>query len=167
MKHKLLTILICFMTVLTFGQASKLFSIDYESQYEGGIKEFGNFLVNAVRYPADARENDRQGTVVVGFILTKDAKIIDMKVKNSVGMGCDEETIRLLKSMEGKLKPKSNSDQYFEFMTKFKLEKGEDVTKLIDKADKLYSKEHKRHQGHFNSANRKRAIGAADKIYKP
>jgi hypothetical protein len=79
--------------------------------------------------------------VIIGFTLTKDSKIIDIKVKNSVGMGCDEETIRLLKLTDGKLKPKSDTVQYYEFQITFNLADTKEVSKLIEKADKLYSKE--------------------------
>lgn len=141
MKAKFLTILIILTNVLTFGQTENIFSVDYNSQYEGGGQAFRDLINKNIKYPVDAKESGRQGLVVVGFTLTKDAKIINAKIKNSVGMGCDEETIRLLKLIEGKLTPKSDSDQYFEFTMRFQLMDTKDVQKLIEKADKLYSKE--------------------------
>lgn len=98
MKTKLLTILLLLITTLTFGQLQKIFAIDFDSQYDGGEKAFIRFLRSNLKYPQAALENDRQGLVIIGFTLTKNNKITDIIVKNSVGMGCDEETIRLLKA---------------------------------------------------------------------
>ena len=99
MKLKLLTLLLCSITYVSLGQSVKKYFIDFEKQYEGGEKAYFEWLTKNINYPGDAKDHDRQGLVVIGFILTKEAKIVDIKVKNSVGFGCDEEAIRVVKSM--------------------------------------------------------------------
>jgi TonB family protein len=141
MTTKFFTFLLILISTITFGQPEKIFSIDYESQFDSGKQAFVNLILNNISFPEEARENGRQGTVVIGFTLTKDKRIIDIKVKNSVGMGCDEEAIRLLMLTEGKLKTKTNNNEYFEFLIKFIIADTKDVSKLISKADKLYLKE--------------------------
>ena len=141
MKLKLLTLLLCSITYVSLGQSVKKYFIDFEKQYEGGEKAYFEWLTKNINYPGDAKDHDRQGLVVIGFILTKEAKIVDIKVKNSVGFGCDEEAIRLLKMIEGKLKPNLNESEYFEMTLRFKLADTKELNKLIEEANKLYTKE--------------------------
>jgi TonB family protein len=141
MKLKILTIILCSITYLSLGQSVQKSFIDFEKQYDGGEKAYFDWLSKNIKYPGEAKDNDRQGLVVIGFILTKEARIIDLKVKNSVGFGCDEEAIRLLKMIEGKLKPNSKDNEYFEMTLRFKLADTKELNRLIEEANKLYSKE--------------------------
>lgn len=54
-----------------------------------------------IRYPWLAREEGIQGTVVVRFVVDKKGNVSDVEVLEgrSVGYGCDEEAIRVVKSM--------------------------------------------------------------------
>lgn len=56
-------------------------------------------LYSNINYPALARENGIQGTVVIGFTVDKAGKLRDAKVEKSVGGGCDEESLRVISSM--------------------------------------------------------------------
>jgi protein TonB len=51
------------------------------------------------RYPAIAKENGIEGTVVVQFVVTKEGDIQNVKVVRGIGGGCDEEAVRVVRSM--------------------------------------------------------------------
>ena len=65
--------------------------------YPGGIAEFYKFLGKNIKYPTQAAEANLQGNVFVSFIVSKDGNITDIKVDRKLGMGTDEEAIRVLK----------------------------------------------------------------------
>ena len=52
-----------------------------------------------LNYPALARENSIQGTVLIEFIVEKDGSRSNYKVINEVNGGCSEEALRVLKAM--------------------------------------------------------------------
>ena len=65
--------------------------------YPGGIAEFYKFLGKNIKYPIQAAEANLQGNVFVSFIVSKDGNITDIKVDRKLGMGTDEEALRVLK----------------------------------------------------------------------
>lgn len=67
--------------------------------FPGGTKELSLFLENNLNYPSEARESGVQGIVFVSFIVESDGHLSNVKVLRSLGSGCDEEAIRLVKSM--------------------------------------------------------------------
>ncbi|HET6225458.1 MAG TPA: TonB family protein [Bacteroidia bacterium] len=73
---------------------------------EGGILKF---VARHLRYPDEAKENNKQGIVVISFVVEKDGSITDISPINEerVGYGCEEEAIRVIKS--GKWKPGKNN----------------------------------------------------------
>ncbi|MEM7297263.1 MAG: TonB family protein [Bacteroidota bacterium] len=73
-----------------------------ETSYEpskprGGSKEFKKYLETQLQYPASARENEIEGTVTLQLTISSDGSISNIDVKKSVGYGCDEEAIRLVR----------------------------------------------------------------------
>jgi protein TonB len=58
-----------------------------------------NYLTSNIRYPEQARELDIQGTVFIEFVVEKDGSITNVVVKRGIGGGCDEEAVRVVKSM--------------------------------------------------------------------
>lgn len=58
-----------------------------------------NFVYLNVRYPADARENEIQGTVIIEFLISPDGRVTDPKIIRDVGGGCGEEALRVVKLM--------------------------------------------------------------------
>ena len=58
------------------------------------------FIYENIEYPATARENDIQGTLVVQFVVEKDGSITGAKVVRDIGGGCGEEGLRIIKLME-------------------------------------------------------------------
>lgn len=67
--------------------------------YQGGTEELISYLSENIKYPAEAKENNIEGKVVVSFVVDTDGSVIDTKVVRSVGGGCDEEAIRVVSSM--------------------------------------------------------------------
>jgi periplasmic protein TonB len=72
--------------------------------YPGGQNAMEQFLALNIQYPPKAKENNIQGTVYAGFIVEADGTLSTYKVIKGIGAGCDEEVLRVLKSM-----PKWNS----------------------------------------------------------
>ncbi len=57
------------------------------------------FLTDNLVYPYPARENGISGKVWVNFVVDEQGKIIETKIMHSVGFGCDEEALRVIKLM--------------------------------------------------------------------
>jgi len=47
-----------------------------------------------------ARENNIHGTVVVLFVIREDGSVTDVKIKQGIGGGCDQEAIRIVENMK-------------------------------------------------------------------
>ncbi|MDX1684106.1 MAG: energy transducer TonB [Saprospiraceae bacterium] len=62
------------------------------------------FIYANIKYPAIARENGVEGTVVVQFVVEKNGKVTDVNVVRDIGAGCGEEAKRVVNLMnsEGK-----------------------------------------------------------------
>ena len=65
----------------------------------GGDIELSKFLSKNILYPKLAKENNIEGRVVVRFVVEKDGTISNTDILRKLGFGCDEEVIRLIKSM--------------------------------------------------------------------
>ena len=63
---------------------------------DGG--NIGKYIANNLKYPAEAKEREIQGTVRLSFVVETDGSVSNIVVVNSVGGGCDNEAIRLLES---------------------------------------------------------------------
>lgn len=62
-------------------------------------RAFMSYIAKQVRYPAIARENNVQGTVVVEFIVNKQGAITEAKIIRDIGGGCGQEALRVIKKM--------------------------------------------------------------------
>lgn len=83
---------------------------EYAPEYVGGGPAFGFFIEKNMIYPPLAKQNNIQGKVYVTFVVDKKGVVKDPKVSRSLGYGCDEEAIRLVKKMP-KWKPGITFDQ--------------------------------------------------------
>ncbi|HMJ69135.1 MAG TPA: TonB family protein [Cyclobacteriaceae bacterium] len=63
----------------------------------GGIKAYDKYMEDNLRYPQQALENNVKGRVVVEFNISVDGAITNFVVMRSLGYGCDDEVIRLVK----------------------------------------------------------------------
>lgn len=64
----------------------------------GGIRAYDKYLENNRQYPQQALDNDVKGRVIVGFDVGVNGEISNFKVIRSLGHGCDDEVIRLVKT---------------------------------------------------------------------
>ncbi|MEI9919632.1 MAG: TonB family protein [Bacteroidota bacterium] len=63
----------------------------------GGVRAYNKYLESNRQYPQQALDNDVKGRVIVGFDVGSDGTISNFKVIRSLGFGCDEEVLRLVK----------------------------------------------------------------------
>jgi len=59
----------------------------------------GPFLKKNLKYPTMALEANVSGRVVINFIVDEDGTILKSSIINSVGYGCDEEALRVIRLM--------------------------------------------------------------------
>ena len=73
-------------------------SIEKAPEYPGGIDKFRQYLSANIKYPAEAAKVGLQGTVYVNFTIEKDGSLTDIRVDRKVGLGLDEEAIRVVQA---------------------------------------------------------------------
>lgn len=83
--------------LLVEGDVIDFVAMQNPPTYPGGVAEFYKFLGKNIKYPTLAAEANLQGSVFVSFIVSQDGSIRDIKVDKKLGMGTDEEAIRVLK----------------------------------------------------------------------
>ncbi|NNF01364.1 MAG: energy transducer TonB [Bacteroidia bacterium] len=67
--------------------------------FPGGEAALHGYLQKNIKYPPVARENGISGTVYVNFVVTETGSITDIKILRGIGGGCDEEAVRVIRSM--------------------------------------------------------------------
>lgn len=73
-------------------------SLDTLPEPVGGFNKI--FMENRLRYPALARENGIQGTLLVTTIVNEFGAVEEYFLKNSLGGGIDEEVLRLMAELK-------------------------------------------------------------------
>lgn len=73
--------------------------VEQMPEFPGGEAKLLKYLADNIKYPPMASENDIQGRVIIEFVVGADGKIKDAKVAKGIGFGCDEEALRVVKSM--------------------------------------------------------------------
>lgn len=63
----------------------------------GGVRAYDKYLDSNLRYPQQALDNNVKGRVTIQFTVGLDGKLNEFTVMKSLGFGCDEEVIRLVK----------------------------------------------------------------------
>jgi TonB family protein len=90
------------------------------AQPVGGLRAYNKYLETNRQYPQQALDNDVKGKVIVGFDVGIDGRLGNFKVIRSLGYGCDEEVLRLVK--EGAAwKPTTEDDKPVESTVHIKL----------------------------------------------
>lgn len=95
------------------GNAKVYDFVEEMPSYPGGDAAMMAYLQRKINYPAIARESNVQGTVYLTFIVDKQGSITDVKVKRGIGAGCEEEAIRVVKSMPTWTPGKANGRPVF------------------------------------------------------
>ena len=73
--------------------------VDQMPEFPGGMEAMMKFVADNVKYPEEAKDKNIEGRVFVGFVIEKDGSVSNVKVLRGIGGGCDEEAIRVVKSM--------------------------------------------------------------------
>lgn len=68
-------------------------------QFPGGEEEMFNFIRKHLIYPSLAKETGIYGTVVLQFVVDSSGKIVNIVVLKSIGGGCEDAAIEVLKKM--------------------------------------------------------------------
>lgn len=91
----------CFaQTTDTIPDTEYLTFAEQMPEFVGGPDALNRFLSSQIKYPNYARDNNKEGKVVITFIVGMDGKIYDVKqIGKRIGYGMDEEAIRVVKTM--------------------------------------------------------------------
>ena len=99
------------VTVLSYdqvksnGQAMSFDQVDEKPKFQGtDASAFGKWVIDELKYPAQAAAEKLSGRVVVKFSISKDGSVKDVKVLRSVHPVLDAETVRVI-SMSPKWEP--------------------------------------------------------------
>ncbi len=81
-------------------ESNKLYTyVEQMPEFPGGDEARIKFLNQNVHYPAMAHESGIQGIVYLTFVVSKTGQISDVTVVRGIGGGCDEEALRVIRSM--------------------------------------------------------------------
>lgn len=67
--------------------------------YRGGEEAMYKYISENLRYPEQAKSDGIAGKVHVSFVVETDGSVSDVKVLRGIGHGCDDEAVRVVKSM--------------------------------------------------------------------
>ena len=67
--------------------------------FPGGEQKLLEYVAKNTKYPQIARDSGIQGRVFIGFVVETDGSISNVKVLRGIGGGCDEEAVRVIKSL--------------------------------------------------------------------
>ena len=82
------------------GEASDVFDVvEVMPQFPGGAPKLFEYLSQNIRYPKEAMEAEKQGRVIVTFVVGKDGSIRDARVVKSVDPLLDAEGLRVISTM--------------------------------------------------------------------
>lgn len=76
-------------------------------EFPGGMEALNSFLTKEIQYPEVARNNGITGTVLVEFVVERDGRVSNAKVKVPLYPDCDKEAVRGIMAMP-KWKPGKN-----------------------------------------------------------
>jgi TonB family protein len=79
------------------GNKTAIFTeVEHAPSFPGGDKAFGKYLGEHTKYPAEARNKNIQGKVIITFIVEEDGSLSNLKLLRGIGGGADEEAMRVL-----------------------------------------------------------------------
>ena len=73
--------------------------VEVAPEFPGGMDKMAKYFSENIKYPEEAKEKDISGRVFISFVVEKDGSVTEAKVKRSIGGGCDEEALRVVKAM--------------------------------------------------------------------
>ena len=69
-------------------------------QYPGGPKELTKFIYSQLRYPPAALAAGIEGSVLIEYDIDYKGNVVDTRVLQSLGHGCDEEACRVIRLLK-------------------------------------------------------------------
>ena len=82
------------------GEVSDVFDVvETMPQFPGGAPKLFEYLSQNIRYPKEAMDANKQGRVIVTFVVRKDGSISDARVVKSVDPSLDAEGLRVISTM--------------------------------------------------------------------
>ncbi|MBL7137912.1 MAG: energy transducer TonB [Bacteroidales bacterium] len=86
--------------VIEQPKEAEIFTVVEENPlFPGGEAALYKFLSESIKYPEEAKELGIQGRVFVNFVVETNGSVSKVKVLRGIGGGCDEEAVRVVKSM--------------------------------------------------------------------
>ncbi|WP_261990433.1 energy transducer TonB [Hymenobacter sp. BT188] len=73
--------------------------VEQMPQFPGGNDAIVGAIQKAIKYPALALRNQVEGKVFVNFTVNPQGEVTDVKITKGIGAGCDEETVRAVKTL--------------------------------------------------------------------
>jgi TonB family protein len=73
--------------------------VEVMPQFPGGEPKLMEYISENIQYPQKAIESGIQGRVFVGFVIEPDGSVSNVKLLRGIGGGCDEEAMRVIKSL--------------------------------------------------------------------
>lgn len=111
----------------TSGNANELFFVDSQPEFEGGLKALYTFIGNNLKYPNQAFEEGRQGTVYVKFVVDEKGKVGNLKLLNTMDADLNAEALRVVSMIPNFKTPAKVNGQavkvYYQLPIKFKYAK--------------------------------------------
>ncbi|MCK6693769.1 MAG: energy transducer TonB [Thermoanaerobaculia bacterium] len=71
-----------------------------QPEYPGGPAALTKFIYANLRYPAAALEAKIEGTVLVEYDIDYKGNVVDTRVLQTLGFGCDEEAVRVVRLLK-------------------------------------------------------------------
>ena len=73
--------------------------VEVMPEFPGGMDKMAKYLSENIKYPEEAKEKNICGRVFIEFVIEKDGSVSNVNVMRSIGGGCDEEGVRVVKAM--------------------------------------------------------------------
>ena len=73
--------------------------VEQMPEFPGGMEAMIQFMQQNMKYPKDAQKLNKQGRVLVNFIIEKDGRVSNAVVVKSVWPSLDAEALRLVRAM--------------------------------------------------------------------
>ena len=104
MKKLFLIMLLAFVSVNAYSQSDDADNdvynmVDQSAKFQDGYNSIIKFVQENIKFPAEAKENNVHGRLMLSVVVEKDGSLSDIKIKKGLGYGLDEEIVRIIKMM--------------------------------------------------------------------
>ena len=104
MKKLFLIMLLAFVSVNAYSQSDDADNdvynmVDQSAKFQDGYNSIIKFVQENIKFPAEAKENNVHGKLMLSVVVEKDGSLNDIKIKKGLGYGLDEEIVRIIKMM--------------------------------------------------------------------